>query len=132
MKYFWTASIFNISPNFEFLWNNFIVKPEEENAGIVRYEGLAGWQDGLQLAPLVWQTGEGRQQPAVAELALVDVVPAGAVHVKARLLAQLARPQPGQSSGLPAVVERALSGGELLVLKQTSRPQVELLGNVDG
>ena len=102
-------------------------EPEEEDAGVVVCEGLAGREDVLQPVPLVGQAGEGGQEPAVAELALVDVVPGGPVYVEVRLPADLPRPQPGQAPGPPAVVEGALRGGELLVSEETARPQMELL-----
>ena len=92
-------------------------QPEKEDASIVVGEGLARREDGLQLVLVVRQAGEGGQEPAVAELALVDVVPGGSVNIEVRRGAEITRPRPGQTSGSTTVVQRTLRGREPWVSK---------------
>ena len=61
---------------------------------------------------MVGEAGEGGQEPAVAELPLVDVVPGGSVNIEVGPLTQLPGPPPDQATATTAVVERTLLGRE--------------------
>ena len=73
---------------------------------------------------MVRQAGEGGQEPAVAELPLVDVVPGGSVNIEVRAVTELPGSPPDQSAATTAVVERTLLGREPRVSKQPARLQV--------